>query len=418
MVDSVFIGDDFTGASDTLATLAEAGYRTRLFLQAPDPDTVATLDLDAVGIATDLRAQPPAEIDARLRALGPALADLSPRVLHYKVCSTFDSAPDVGSIGAAVLALEQGLKPSLTAVIGGQPSLGRFCVFGNLFARAPDGVVYRIDRHPIMSRHPTTPMGEADLRIHLAAQGLADLMLVPRGEEHATVEHLDARQQTSPARLLFDAVGGKDIARIGSVLRALETNDQPLLIIGSSSVAEALAAGRAKPLTDPTNGKLPPVSGPRLILAGSRSSATAAQIAAAFGYERVPLRRSDLTAEGLPACAQQCAAKLAGGTNVLVHLLAERDYGLSPNALSERLADLAVAITRQHPVRALGVAGGDTSSAVVHRLGFESLSFERRAGSGVAICRGHAPSSSLDGTRLLLKGGQVGPVDLFDRFLT
>src|SRR5262249_47472379 len=51
----------------------------------------------------------------------------------------------------------------------GAPRLRRYQVFGNLFA-AVDGVGYRLDRHPTMSRHPVTPMGEADLPRHLSSQ--------------------------------------------------------------------------------------------------------------------------------------------------------------------------------------------------------------------------------------------------------
>jgi uncharacterized protein YgbK (DUF1537 family) len=415
MVDYVFIGDDFTGASDTLATLAEAGYRVRLFLESPDPQLVAKLGLDAVGIATDLRAKPSGEIRTRVTDLANAVLSLSPRIMHYKVCSTFDSAPDVGSIGAAAIALEAVLKPAVVAVIGGQPSLGRYCSFGNLFARGPNGTVDRIDRHPIMSRHPVTPMSEADLRLHLGAQGFRDLTLVPRTTEKTTLAAAGKEPGRALERFLLDAIDQADIDRIGEALHVFDTK-RLLLAIGASSVAEAIISAEPKP----QNGAvcdLPAVVGQRLVLAGSRSSATAAQIAAASGYERVPLRRDDMTDGGLQTCARFCAAKLASGNHVLTHLRADGDYGLSPEMLSERLADLAEMITQLHPVRALGVAGGDTSSAVVHRLGFDSLSFESRAGRGVAICRGHADGLPLDGARLLLKGGQVGPADLFNSFL-
>ena len=55
--------------------------------------------------------------------------------------------------------------PALAAIVGGQPDLERYCLFGNLFAAAGSGAeVHRIDRHPTMSRHPVTPMGEAEHR--------------------------------------------------------------------------------------------------------------------------------------------------------------------------------------------------------------------------------------------------------------
>jgi uncharacterized protein YgbK (DUF1537 family) len=396
----VFIGDDFTGASDTLATLCERGARARLFLDAPKAEEIA--GLDAVGIATDLRARPPEEIAARVNALTSALRTLSPRFVHYKVCSTFDSAPHIGSIGAAVKALEATLFPSQTVVVGGQPSLGRYCLFGTLFARAPDGEAYRIDRHPIMSRHPVTPMDEADLRVHLARQGLDGLSLTGR-------KTLDIALKTD--RTLVDAIEQQDIDRLGMRLAEIDSREGPVLLVGASSVAEALfpaePAVRADtvPLTE---------RGPVLAIAGSRSSATANQVAAADSYERFALKREDLARpEDL---ASRCASRIDAGANVMVHLRPDLDYGRMPAELSDWLAHLTGAILNRCRAAGIAVAGGDTSSVLVKQLGFRSLSFIERAGPGVAVCRGHAAGTPLDGTVLLLKGGQVGAPDLFQRF--
>ena len=64
-------------------------------------------------------------------------------------------------------------------IVGGQPNIGRYCAFGNLFAAAEaGGPVLRIDRHP-MARHPVTPMTESDLRLHFARLGLAGVVSVP-----------------------------------------------------------------------------------------------------------------------------------------------------------------------------------------------------------------------------------------------
>lgn len=415
----VFIGDDFTGASDTLATLAEAGIAARLCVEGPSlsrlPETPRGQGaFPAVGIATDFRACAPSIVEPRLRALMPLVRARQPRFVHYKICSTFDSAPHVGNVGAAVAVLEEELSPALTVILGGQPSLQRFCLFGTLFARAPDGAVHRIDRHPVMSRHPVTPMGEADLRRHLAAQGLGDLALLARPELAEAAANLAAMAEGVGRRVLVDAVDDTDIEMLGLALSLLETHGRPLLLVGASGVAEAVAGRTAA--AGPDASALGRVAGPRLALAGSRSAATAAQVAAASRYTRLPLGAKDMAGEGREIFAARCAQMLAAGTNVLAHLDPEADYGLAPDALSESLAELAARILALHPVAALAVAGGDTSGAVVRRLGFDSLSFEARAGSGVAVCRGHAPGTPLEGMRLLLKGGQVGPLDLFDRF--
>ncbi|HAX43461.1 MAG TPA: type III effector, partial [Solibacterales bacterium] len=44
----------------------------------------------------------PAEMDAHLPAIFEALAALGAPLIHYKVCSTFDSSPTTGSIGRAI----------------------------------------------------------------------------------------------------------------------------------------------------------------------------------------------------------------------------------------------------------------------------------------------------------------------------
>src|SRR5687767_5001313 len=172
-------GDDFTGATDTLATLTQAGLRAMLFMGVPSGGQQAAaaraLDgaLDAVGIAGASRSMAPAAMEGELEPVGAFFAALGSRVLHYKVCSTFDSAPEVGSIGMAVRVLRRHVRHAFVPIVGGQPNLGRYCAFSNLFAAAGSGgAVERIDRHPTMRNHPMTPMKEADLRRHLALQGL------------------------------------------------------------------------------------------------------------------------------------------------------------------------------------------------------------------------------------------------------
>ena len=95
-------------------------------------------------------------------------APLGTPVVHYKVCSTFDSAPHIGSIGRAV-DVAAGLFDGWIPMVVADPGMGRFQSFGHLFALA-QGKGYRLDRHPTMSKHPVTPMDESDLGLHLAKQ--------------------------------------------------------------------------------------------------------------------------------------------------------------------------------------------------------------------------------------------------------
>lgn len=417
----VFIGDDFTGASDTLATLAERGWRTRLYLETPSGEAVGREQLEAVGIATDLRASAPDVITRQLDLLAPEVAALNPRVLHYKVCSTFDSSVQTGNIGVAVGALERHLQPLMTAIIGGQPGLGRYCAFATLFARAGDGETHRIDRHPVMRSHPVTPMAEADLRRHLAAQGLGGLQLVSLTEIAEGTEALCLRLRealrSGQKRFLFDATEQRHLEIVGRALNAITGSARPLLVVGASSVAEALSAGRQVPECRASSLPAHSPGDPCFIVAGSRSSVTARQVATAGALEKRAIAPEDLeNEERIDALAEKCCAAIRGRRHILVHLLPAQDYGLCANELSLRLADLVQRVLSRVALRSLGIAGGDTSSIIAQNIGLESIEFETRLGNGVAICAGRSRDPRRDGLRVMFKGGQVGAPDIFDAF--
>jgi uncharacterized protein YgbK (DUF1537 family) len=164
-----FYGDDFTGSADAMEALTINGVKTALFLGHP---TEAQLNasrgnLQAIGISGTSRTMTPAQMDKELPAQFALLNSLEPRLIHYKVCATFDSSPKIGSIGHAADIAFEVIKPSCGVIVQGIPLLGRYVTFGNHFTVYGDRR-YRLDRHPVMSKHPITPMDESDLRVHFA----------------------------------------------------------------------------------------------------------------------------------------------------------------------------------------------------------------------------------------------------------
>src|SRR4051794_13194554 len=156
-----FYGDDFTGSTDALEALARGGVPAVLFLDPPGPEALRGrfAGARAVGVAGVGRSLTPAEMDEALPPVFERLAGLGPRVFHYKVCSTFDSSPEVGSIGRALDIGQRVFASRFVPMVVGVPALGRYCLFGNLFATA-GAATFRLDRHPTMRRHPVTPMDE------------------------------------------------------------------------------------------------------------------------------------------------------------------------------------------------------------------------------------------------------------------
>ncbi len=175
-----YYGDDFTGSTDVMESLARAGLRTVLFLQPPTSRQLAKFPgLRAFGIAGGSRSMSPLQMERELPPAFQALKASKAAFIHYKTCSTFDSSPAVGSIGRAIELGRRVFGNRMTPLVVGVPVLGRFVVFGNLFARSGlDAEPSRLDRHPTMSRHPVTPMDEADVRHHLARQTKLPVTLV------------------------------------------------------------------------------------------------------------------------------------------------------------------------------------------------------------------------------------------------
>ena len=413
-------GDDFTGATDTLATLAERDVRALLFLRIPTSEQLAAAGpLDAIGIAGATRSMAPDAMAKELAAVGRFFADQAVGILHYKCCSTFDSAVHVGSIGAAVRALRPHFANPFLPIVGGQPNLGRYCLFGTLFAAAGSGgPVHRIDRHPTMNVHPVTPMAEADLRRHLAAQGLERIELVDyRGYEGTDAENgLMAGLAADRDAVLLDVSRTGDLAVIGRLLRQ-QMNNGPMLAIGPSSVAQALVTSwPSAQQTAAAPDASAPRPGPVLALVGSLSPVTRAQVEASTAYERIGIDTASLLSEPAYSLAleQEAHARLAAGQHVM--LVTDRPSQAPGNMENVALATgrLLSSIMAAVAIRRLVVAGGDTSSLAVKSLDIWGLSYRAAPVPGAPLCRTHSDDPRLDGLDIVLKGGQMGPVGFFD----
>ena len=244
-----FYGDDFTGSNDAMESLARLGIRTILFVEPPGPEQLRRFEgIQAVGVAGVSRSLPTAEMDAELLPVFKRFRELNAPVFHYKVCSTFDSSPEIGSIGHAIDLGQETFASPFVPLLVGVPELWRYCVFGNLFARSgPESDVYRLDRHPTMRYHPTTPMTESDLRLHLSRQtakkiGLFDILQVaaPKGEvEERFAELLGSGSEI----VLFDVLYEEQLSIIGRLIwEHANQGDAPLFVVGSSGIGYALTA--------------------------------------------------------------------------------------------------------------------------------------------------------------------------------
>lgn len=422
MLKLAYYADDFTGATDALESLAQAGLRTRLFLSPPTAAQCA--GLEAVGVAGFTRSLAPAAMEAVLRPAFTALRGLAPRHVHYKVCSTFDSSPTVGSIGRAIDVGAGVFGSRVVPLLVAAPALGRYCAFGHLFARygiGSLGAIYRLDRHPAISRHPVTPMTEADLRVHLGAQTKRSigLLAVPALECPAaeTTKAFDLLVEAGSDIVLIDGLNAGHLLRAGALIDGL-AGEGPVFSVGSSGIEAALCAhwgdgrpesreGSAPPEPRPGgNGSRP--GGPLLVVSGSCSPVTGGQIdwAMANGFTGI-----EFSSTALPAVL---AALKSGRSTVVYTSRGQANRTPVPSGkLGTELGQLTREAIAQTGVRRLVVAGGDTSSYATRALGIESLEILAPLVPGAPLCRARAPGSPLDGLEVNFKGGQVGAPDYF-----
>jgi uncharacterized protein YgbK (DUF1537 family) len=430
-----YYGDDFTGSTDVLEGLAAAGVRSVLFLGPPSDEHLHKFaDCQAFGIAGDSRSHSPEWMDEHLPAIFARLRSFGAPIIHYKTCSTFDSSPQVGSIGRAMEIAKETLETPFIPIVVAAPHLRRYVVFGNLFAAAGDGAVYRIDRHPTMRQHPVTPMHEADLRRHLAHQthlrvdsiDLPTLQAGHRQSESTTglaaaerlKQELASRLASGAEAVLFDGVEPHDLDETGRLLWDFaRARQQPLFAVGSSGLTYGLASAwrRENAAQDWIGPRQPEAIDSLLVMSGSCSPVTERQIAHALrnGYEGIAI-------EGQPpeACVNEAIAALRSNGKVVVYSsLGPLPSGVPAHGdtLGRQIGSMLRQIITQTGVRRVVLAGGDTSSHAVSQLGLYALTWSAATQPGAPLCRAHSDSPDLDGMQLVLKGGQVGTEDFFEQ---
>ncbi len=441
-----FYGDDFTGSTDAMEALSLSGLRTVLFLSPPSAELLHSKfpDLRCVGVAGTSRAMSPAEMDTELKPILCELWAVGAPLLHYKVCSTFDSSPAVGNIGHVIdMARKMFTAAKTISVLAGAPPLRRYTVFGNHFAAAGDQI-YRLDRHPTMSCHPTTPMDEADLRVHLSRQTKASIALMSLPDLEGDEARVDARYaerlRDRPDLLLYDVL---DDARLRAAGRLIwqEAQRGQHFAVGSSGVEYALTAHwRASGMIGSERAALAPIKPVKqlLVMSGSASPMTAQQIqwASQNGFDAIRAPAEEFiepqTAEKARRELFERALKsLSSGNSVLIYSAAGPDDP-SIRATRERLAANSSATTgntakvlgaemgrmtrellARSGLRRVVIAGGDTSSYATQELGLYGLEMRAELTPGAPLCRGYSNDPRFDGLEIALKGGQMGKPDYF-----
>jgi uncharacterized protein YgbK (DUF1537 family) len=409
------IADDYTGASDLANTLTREGLRTVQTIGVP-ADDLALPEVDAVVVSLKSRSIEASLAVSRSQSAEKWLRGRGARHVLFKICSTFDST-DKGNIGPVMDALRADAGETIVLVTPAFPETRRTVYQGNLFV----GPV-PLNESPLKD-HPLNPMHDSNLVRVLARQSqtkiaLVDLSVVARGPDAVRARLADLSRSGVGAGII-DAVFDRDLETIGAV--ALDHR----LSVGASGIGLGLAraivaasGGKAKAV----NATSEAVGGPAACLAGSCSQATLQQIANAEKIMPVLHLDPDRVVAGKEEARRALAwarERLASGPVLIASsatpdevlaLQARHGRDAAGHAIEQAMADIAEGLV-QAGVRRLVVAGGETSGAVVDRLGIPGFLVGVEIAAGVPVLRA---VGTVGGAMLLaLKSGNFGGPEFF-----
>ena len=407
------IADDFTGATDLAGNLTARGFRSIVLVGTELIDDVEMRGMDAVVIALKTRTVPPEEaVQHSSRALD-FLLELGVHQVYFKYCSTFDST-DTGNIGPVLDMLIQRLGLGATVVVPSFPANGRTVYNGYLF------VGEDLLEHSTMKDHPLTPMRQSDLGSLLGRQSRHRVEKITlkcvRAGSRALLPMLTPLVVDQPTIYIVDAITDDDLSTIAQSVQALR------LVSGGSGLALGMTGPRPMaPYAELLDGAV----GHRAILSGSASSSTGRQVehwVSQFPSLRVDLTRIQAHEETELQRIERWALSVweeSPKTAVLIYSppLQGESHRYPPETegkscmLERFLARLSLRLV-QTGARHLIVAGGETSGAVISKLGLSALHVGPPIAAGVNWVLGENRSTGLR-VNLALKSGNFGSPAIF-----
>jgi uncharacterized protein YgbK (DUF1537 family) len=386
------IADDLTGATDLGVTLAREGLSVVQVNGVPDAG-IALPAVDAVIVALKSRTNPADEAVAWSLASLAWLRERRAERIYFKYCSTFDSTPR-GNIGPVADALMDALGERRTVATPAYPRNGRTVYKGNLFV----GDVPLAESG--MKDHPLTPMRDSNLVRVLAAQTRRKVSLLSWETVRAGAGEIRAALGKLEGFAVVDAVRDEDLVAAGEACRDLR------LATGGSGlamgIARALATGAKR------DDALPRPRGAAVVLAGSCSQATLGQIAAYRG----PALKLDPARLDPQAAVDWAAGRIASHPLIYASAPPAGIVAGKGEAIERAFATIARELAARG-ARKFGVAGGETSGAVVEALGVRALAIGPEIDPGVPWTAAVGGEPYL----LALKSGNFGSREFFAKAL-
>ncbi|MEN6412272.1 MAG: four-carbon acid sugar kinase family protein [Veillonellales bacterium] len=417
MVKLAVIADDITGANDTAVQFAKHNIRSRVRIDF-DQQKLLHEPADVIVVDTESRDIAPAEAYRKVKTVCEALQTSGVKNIYKKVDSTLR-----GNLGAEIEAAAMVFQPELVVIAPAFPGNQRTTVGGyHLLANLPIELTE-------IAHAPKSPVNESRIVELLHTQtdskiGLISLSTVMAGAGaiKQAIRHCLDRGESW---IVFDAVLDEHLRLI--VKTAQDYHN--VLWVGSAGMAEQLPdfyQWSVEPQTAVIPGK-----GAVLVIAGSVSKVTQAQINAVLNLSNIQMIRMDAAKliqnqeREIERCIKQAKVLLEQEKDVLIAsavddydvvdaVTAGKGLGISSTEVSEYTAaafgTLAAGLADVQ-LAGMVLTGGDTAIHVCRALEAEAIEVLEQVTAGIPLCR--LVGGRCNGLLVITKAGAFGNEDSF-----
>lgn len=417
MIKLAVIADDITGANDTAVQFSKRNISSCVRIDF-DPEKILKETADVIVIDTDSRDIAPAVAYDRVKTVCEVLRNSGIKNIYKKVDSTLR-----GNLGAEIEATAAVFQPEIVVIAPAFPSNKRVTVGG----------YHLLDQIPIelteIAHAPKSPVDESRIveLLHKQTQskiGLISLHVVMKGLE-AVKQAIQQCLERGEKWIVFDAVLDEHLE---CIVKATQSYHGALWV-GSAGLAEQLTDFYEWSAEQKNIGI--GAKGPVLMIAGSVSKVTQAQISTALNLPNIALVKMDVAnlihnkESEIRLCAKHAKTQLSQGkdvviasavddSDVLAAVAAGKKCGLSSTEVSEQtavaLSEIAIQLT-DYQLAGMVLTGGDTAIHVCRSLGAEAIEILEEVAVGIPL--GRLVGGLCNGLQVVTKAGAFGQEDAF-----
>ncbi|WP_080872688.1 four-carbon acid sugar kinase family protein [Oceanobacillus timonensis] len=411
------IADDFTGASDIASFMNLAGANSILINEIPLNSHYDYSSYDVIVIALKTRSVNVKDAINYTKAAYEFLIENDIKNIYFKYASTFDSTND-GNIGPVSDYLLETINQKYSLIIPSFPGNNRIVKDGILYV---DGKKIE-DTH--MRNHPINPMKESNLiklmenqsaykAYHLSIDDIKYYIrdkkefknyILELSKKHKHFYIIPDYFENSHGKLIADLFSNLNFYTGASVfggwLYQIKNNKSQNKY---PSISQSLLEGTQTP----TNG---------IILAGSLSKATRMQIEnfKKYNYPSYEIQNKKIYENHINELENIKRFIRKNKTSPMLIYNEREKFHVPINNLLETVISEIGMFALDNEINNVVVAGGETSGAVVKKIGSNNFKIGQSISQGVPILK---PLDKDREIKLVLKSGNFGEEDFFVKAL-